>query len=80
MNTIMQKLMEILNNLNPRTDWANERGYIDDGLIDSFDIISLVGDLNEAFEVKIELEHLTPENFNSAERILALLSSLGAAV
>ena len=74
----MEKLISILKNLHDNVDWENERGLIDDGIIDSFDIIALVGDLNEEFGVEIELEHLTPENFNSVESIMSLLESLGA--
>ena len=74
----MQELLKVLQGLNPEVDWENEDKLIDDGLIDSFDIISLVGDLNDAFGVKIELEHLTPENFNSMGTIMSLLESLGA--
>jgi acyl carrier protein len=74
----MQKLIEILQDLRPDVEWEREDTLIDSGLIDSFDMITLVGDLNDAFGVFIELEHLTPENFNSTNAIVHLLKSLGA--
>jgi acyl carrier protein len=76
----MQKIIEILKNLNADTDWASESGLIDNGLIDSFDIIALVGDLNDTFGVCVELEHLEPDNFNSVAAIAELLKSLGAEI
>jgi len=74
----MEKLIEILKNINADVDWANETGLIDNGLIDSFDIIALVGELNDGFGVCVELEHLEPDNFNSIDVIAKLLKSLGA--
>jgi len=76
----MDKLIEILSDIRGNTDWENESKFIDDGLIDSFDIFALVADLNDMFGVEIELEHLTPENFNSVNAIANLLKSLGAEV
>jgi len=76
----MNKVIEILQNIRDNIDWEKETGIIDDGLIDSFDIFALVNDLNEEFNVEIELEHLTPENFNSVESIINLLKTLGASV
>ncbi|MCL2699447.1 MAG: acyl carrier protein [Defluviitaleaceae bacterium] len=76
----MQKLIEILQELHSDVDWETESKLIDRGLIDSFDIIALVGELNDAFGVHIELEHLTPENFNTVDAIVSLLEALGAKV
>ncbi|MCL2838410.1 MAG: acyl carrier protein [Oscillospiraceae bacterium] len=76
----MEKLLGILKNLHSDVAWANETALIDDGLLDSFDIIALVGDLNDTFGVCVELEHLEPDNFNSVDAIAALLRSLGAEI
>ena len=76
----MEKLIAILKNINANIDWAAETSLIDGGIIDSFDMIALVGELNDAFSVSVELEHLEPENFNSVDAIAALLKSLGADV
>jgi len=72
----MNELMEILEELRPDVDFENETGLIDHGILDSFDIVSLVGELNEAFDIEIKPTDLVPENFNSAEAILALVEKL----
>jgi len=74
----MQQLIGILQDLHSDVDWENEDALVDDGLLDSFDIITLVNELNDAFGVEIGLEHLEPENFNSVGAIMALLKELGA--
>jgi len=76
----MEKLIQILQNLHADVDWERETQLIDGGLLDSFDMITLVGALNDSFGVDIELEHLLPENFNSVQAMLGLLKSLGAAL
>ena len=72
----MEKLMQILNDLRPEVDFEGEEQLIDGEVLDSFDIISLVGELNEAFDVEIGVEDLLPENFNSAKAMLALIERL----
>ncbi len=72
----MEQLMEILKELRPDVDFETEKSLIDDGILDSFDIVTLVGDLNESFDVDISAEDLEPENFNSAEAMLALIQRL----
>ena len=72
----MSELMEILEELRPDVDFENETGLIDDGILDSFDIVSLVAALNEGFDIEIKPNDLVPENFNSAEAILALVEKL----
>jgi len=74
---ILNTIIEILDEIRPGVDWENEAAIIDDGLLDSFDIISLVGEFEEAFGVKIGLEHLDPENFNSLSAMKALIERLG---
>lgn len=71
-----EKLMQILTELRPDIDFEKEDQLIDDGTLDSFDIISLVGELNENFGVEIGVEDLQPENFNSADAMLALITRL----
>jgi len=73
----VEKLIAILNEIRPGVDWEAETSIIDDGLLDSFDIISLVGEFEAAFGVKVGLEHLEPENFNSVGAMKALIEELG---
>lgn len=72
----MTELMNILEELRPDVDFENETGLINDGILDSFDIVSLVGELNEAFDIEIKPTDLVPENFNSAAAIFALVEKL----
>lgn len=72
----MDELMKILEELRPDVDFENEKGLIANGILDSFDIVSLVGELNEAFDIEIKPTELVPENFNSAEAMLALVEKL----
>ena len=73
---MMNELMEILEQLRPDVDFENETGLIANGILDSFDIVSLVGELNDAFDIEIKPTDLVSENFNSAEAILALVEKL----
>ena len=72
----MNELMNILEELRPDVDFENDTGLIDNGILDSFDIVSLVGELNDAFDIEINPTDLVPENFNSAEAIFALVENL----
>lgn len=72
----MEQLMELLRDLRPDVDFAAETALIDDGILSSFDITSLVNELMEEFDVELDIADLEPENFNSAEDIWALIQSL----
>lgn len=72
----MEELMIILTNLRPDIDFNTADKLIDDEILDSFDIITLVGEVNEAFDVQIGVEDLLPENFNSAAAMMALITRL----
>jgi len=74
----MDKIVEILREIRPGVDWETATSIIDDGLLDSFDMITLVGELEEAFGVRVGLEHLEPDNFNTVGAIMALIEELGA--
>ncbi len=73
---MLEKLMEILAELRPDVDFTKEKALITEGILDSFDIVSLVGELSDAFEVEIRVENLLPENFNSVEGMMKLLQTL----
>lgn len=72
----MDELMQILEELRPDVDFENETALIGDGILDSFDIVSLVGELNDAFDIEIKPTDLIPENFNSAQAMLAMIETL----
>lgn len=68
------KILEILSNLRPEYDFSKSTDYIADGMLDSFDIISLVTELETEFDVSIDGEDIVPENFSSADGIAALIA------
>jgi D-alanine--poly(phosphoribitol) ligase subunit 2 len=72
----MDELMTILKNLRPDVDFKTNERLIDDGILDSLDIVALVSELNDCMDIDISVEHLVPENFNSAKAIMALIQSL----
>lgn len=72
----MDKLLEILNSIRSDVDYENETALVDDGILDSFDIVSVVGELCDAYDITITAEDIEPENFNSAAAILALVERL----
>ena len=71
-----KELMEILEETRPDIDFENETALIDKEMLDSFDIISIVSEINEAFDISINVNDLLPENFNSVDAILALIAKL----
>lgn len=72
----MEELIKILEEIRPDLDFEVEKSLIDDGVLDSFDIISIVGEINDAFEIEINVADLLPENFNSAEAMYELIEKL----
>jgi len=72
----MEQLMEILEQLRPDVDFSTEDALITNSILDSFDIVGLVGELNDAFDIEIGPNELLPENFNSAAAIWALVERL----
>ena len=72
----MEELMEILNNLHPVVDFETEERLVDDKILDSFDIVSLIAEINETFDIAITAKDILPENFNSAKALYALIQKL----
>ena len=69
----MQKLLEILRDIKDDVDFEGETALVDDGLIDSLDLTQIIAALDRAFGVRITAADIEPENFNSAEAMLALV-------
>ena len=68
-----EQIIEILTEICPGIDFEQETALIDDGLIDSLDIVAVVTDLMDAFDVQLGVDDLTPENFNSVDAICQLI-------
>ena len=72
----MNELIEILENLHPEVDFETCTTLIDDKILDSFDIVTLVAEIDAEFDVAIPAEELIPENFNSASALYELIEKL----
>lgn len=72
----MNELLEILNGLHPEVDFETCESLIDDKILDSFDIIAIISEINEELDVTISAEYIVPENFNSAKALYALIQKL----
>lgn len=72
----MEDLLEILESVHPEVDYETETGLIDKRIFDSFDIVTIVGEIMDNFDIEITAEHMVPENFNSAEAIMNLIKKL----
>ena len=72
----MSILLEILQEMHDDIDFASHETLIDDNVIDSFDIITLIAEIDDRIGVTIPAEELIPENFNSYSAISALITRL----
>jgi acyl carrier protein len=74
----MTRLLEILAEIRPEAAFDQSHDFLEDGLLDSFDIVMLVSSLDRAFNISIEGTEIVPENFRNVEAIQALLRKHGA--
>ena len=72
----MNELLEILSELHPDVDFESEENLIEDKILDSLDIVSLISEIDDRFDVVIPPEEIIPENFNSAKALWALITRL----
>lgn len=72
----MKELLAILNNLHPDVDFEKEEALVSGGILDSFDIVSLVTELNSVFDIEITASDLVLENFDSISAMYALVERL----
>ena len=72
-----KKIISILNETRPEFDFSKSNNFIAEGLLDSFDILTLVNSLDENFNVSIDGMDILPENFSSVDAIIHLLIKNG---
>lgn len=72
----MEKLIEILKEIHPEINFDLEDGLVDNGILDSLDIVTLVTEIDNRFDVSVSAEDIVPENFNSARAIYSLIERL----
>ena len=73
-----EKVLEILYNIRPEFDFSENLNFIEEGMLDSFDVVTLVADLDSTFGISIDGVDIVPENFSSIESIIDLLEKNGA--
>lgn len=76
----MDKILEILEELRPEFDFQESDNFIEDGYLDSFDIITLVSEIEEKYNVSIKGLDIVPENFETVETIIKLIQKSGGVV
>lgn len=69
-------ILEILTDLRPDVDFESETALITNGILESFDIVSLVAELSDEFDITIRPKDLVPDNFNTLDAICALVETL----
>ncbi len=72
------KIVEILTDLRPEFDFSENVNFIEEGMLDSFDMVSLVDELESQFNIKINGIDVIADNFSSLDKIEALLKKSGA--
>lgn len=73
-----EKIIAILSELRPEFDFTEEVDFIEEGMLDSFDVVNLVTELDSTFGISIDGVDILPENFASIESIEKLLKKNGA--
>lgn len=72
----MEKILEIVSEIRPDVDFEKETKLIDNGILDSFDIVSIVGELCDCFDIDISADDIIPENFNSVSAMNEMVEKL----
>ncbi|MBS7366364.1 MAG: acyl carrier protein [Clostridia bacterium] len=72
----MDEILEILEGINPDIDFETCDTLVDDGILASLDIVSVIAELSDAFDITIPARDIVPENFNSAEAMYAMVQRL----
>lgn len=71
-----EDLLQILEEMRPDIDFENETALIDDGILTSIDIVEIVSEVFDTFDVMIGVEYLVPDNFNSLDSMIGLIEEL----
>ncbi len=72
----MEPLLKILTDLHPDVDFLSNEKLIDGKVLDSFDIVTIIAEVDSAYGVAIPAEEITPDNFNSAKSLYELIERL----
>ena len=73
MHKEMEEFLKLLKKIKPNVDFTKEQALVDDGLLESLDIISIISEVAEVYGVLIQSDEIIPDNFNSAEAMYELI-------
>ena len=73
----MNRVLEILKGIRPEFDFTASQDFIDDGMLDSFDVVTLIAELDQAYGISIDGVDIVPENVRNLAAISALLTRYG---
>lgn len=76
----MEEIIKILNEIRPEENFENSSDFIEEGLLDSFDVVNLVSRLDQTFKISIDGVDILPKNFKNVESIMSLIRKNGAAL
>lgn len=76
MDEIREGILDMLSDLHGDVDFNTREDLADDGVLDSFDIVTLIAEINDEFDVTVTADKIVPENFNSAEAIAGMVYEL----
>lgn len=71
-----QDLIRVLEEIHPEIDYEIENRLIDSKIFDSMDIVTLISEIAESFDIKIPANEIIPDNFNSVDALLHLIQEL----
>ena len=71
-----EQLLDLLRDMHPEVDFETAEGLIDNKVLTSFDVVSIVAELSETYDVELGAVDIVPENFNSARALFALIQRL----
>ena len=71
-----QQLLDLLTDMHPDVDFETAEGLIDRKILTSFDVVSIVAELSETYDVELGAVDIVPENFNSARALYALIQRI----
>lgn len=72
----MERLLEVLSEIKEDVDFASCTTLVDDGILDSFDILQIIAALNDEYDISIPASEIMPQNFNSAEALYQMVQRL----
>lgn len=72
----MEELMEILEEIRPDVDFGTETSLVDDKILSSFDILSIIGEISDTYDITLTPAEIIPKNFNSAKAMWEMICQL----